>query len=73
VEVSVGFHPQPLAGDYEREEIVGPLEVRVAEEYQSRQTQLRQAIESLEKEVQDLKQKRKETPSHVTLGDLPPE
>ena len=59
--------------EYGAGELAGPLEVGVAQEYQSRQTQLRQAIESLEKEVQDLKQKRKETPSHVTLKELPPE
>jgi len=44
----------------------------VAEAYQSRQTQLRQTIEALEKEVATLKQKRKEVPSHLTLGELPP-
>jgi hypothetical protein len=50
----------------------GPLEVQVAEAYQSRQTQLRQTIEALEKERETLKQQRKETPSHLTLGELPP-
>jgi hypothetical protein len=49
----------------------GPLEVQVAEAYQSRQTQLRQTIEALEKEMETLKQQRKETPSHLTLGELP--
>jgi len=29
-------------------------------------------IEALEKEVATLKQKRKEVPSHLTLGELPP-
>jgi hypothetical protein len=48
------------------------LEVEVAEAYQSRQTQLRQTIEALEKEVATLKQKRQEVPSHLTLGELPP-
>ena len=44
----------------------------MAEAYQSRQTQLRQTIEALEEEVATLKQKRKEVPSHLTLGELPP-
>ena len=58
--------------EYGAGELAGPLEVEVAEEYQSRQTKLRQTIESLEKEVATLKQKRKEIPSHLTLGELPP-
>lgn len=58
--------------EYGAGELAGPLEVQVAEEYQCRQTQLRQTIEALEKEVQTLKQKRKEVPSHLTLGELPP-
>ena len=58
--------------EYGAGELAGPLEVGRAEEYQSRQTKLRQTIESLEKEVAALKQKRKETPSHLTLGELPP-
>ena len=58
--------------DYGAGELAGPLEVQRAEEYQSRQTQLRQTIEALEKEIEVLKQKRKELPSHVTLGELPP-
>ena len=59
--------------EYGAGELAGPLEVQPAEEYQSRQTQLRQTIEALEKELQDLKEKRKEAPSHLTLGELPPE
>ena len=58
--------------EYGAGELAGPLEVAVAEAYQSRQTQLRQTIEALEKEVETLKQKRKEVPSHLTLGELPP-
>ena len=58
--------------EYGAGELAGPLEVEVAEAYQSRQTQLRQTIEALEKEVATLKQKRKEVPSHLTLGELPP-
>jgi len=58
--------------EYGAGEIDGPLEVKAAEAYQSRQTQLRQTIEALEKEVAALKQKRKELPSHLTLGELPP-
>src|ERR1039457_6966514 len=58
--------------EYGAGELAGPLGVEVAEEYQSRQTKLRQTIESLEKEVATLKQKRKEVPSHLTLGELPP-
>ena len=58
--------------EYGAGELAGPLGVEVAEEYQSRQTKLRETIESLEKEVATLKQKRKEIPSHLTLGELPP-
>jgi len=58
--------------EYGAGELAAPLEVKVAEEYQSRQTQLRQTIQALEKEVAALKQKRKELPSHLTLGELPP-
>jgi hypothetical protein len=58
--------------EYGAGELAGPLEVAVAEAYQSRQTQLRHTIEALEKEVATLKQKRKEVPSHLTLGELPP-
>jgi hypothetical protein len=58
--------------EYGAGELAEPLEVGVAEAYQSRQTQLRQTIEALEKEVAALKQKRKEVPSHLTLGELPP-
>ena len=58
--------------EYGAGELAEPLEVAVAEAYQSRQTQLRQTIEALEKEVAALKQKRKEVPSHLTLGELPP-
>jgi hypothetical protein len=58
--------------EYGAGELAGPLEVKAAEAYQSRQTQLRQTIEALEKEVAALKQKRKELPSHLTLGELPP-
>jgi hypothetical protein len=57
--------------EYGAGELAGPLEVEVAEAYQSRQTQLRQTIEALEKEVVTLKQKRKEIPSHLTLAELP--
>jgi hypothetical protein len=45
--------------EYGAGELAGPLEVQVAEEYQSRQTQLRLTIEALEEELQALKQKRK--------------
>jgi hypothetical protein len=58
--------------EYGAGELAGPLGVEAAEEYQSRQTKLRQTIEALEKEVASLKQKRKELPSHITLGELPP-
>ena len=58
--------------EYGAGELAGPLEVEVAEGYQNRQTQLRQTIEALEKEVETLKKKRKEVPSHLTLGELPP-
>ena len=58
--------------EYGAGELAGPLEVAVAEAYQNRQTQLRQTIEALEKEVESLKQRRKEVPSHLTLGELPP-
>jgi len=58
--------------EYGAGELAGPLEVKVAEAYQSRQVQLRQTIEALEKEVATLKQQRRETPSHLTLGELPP-
>jgi hypothetical protein len=58
--------------EYGAGELAGPLEVKAAEAYQSRQTQLRQTIEALKKEVATLKQKRKEVPSHLTLGELPP-
>ena len=58
--------------EYGAGELAGPLGVPAAEEYQSRQTKLRQTMEALEKEVASLKQKRKELPSHITLGELPP-
>jgi len=58
--------------EYGAGELAGPLEVKVAEAYQSRQTQLRQTIEALENEVAALKQKRQGLPAHVTLGELPP-
>jgi hypothetical protein len=58
--------------EYGAGELAGPLEVKAAEAYQSRQTQLRQTIEALEAEVAALKQKRKGLPAHVTLGELPP-
>jgi hypothetical protein len=58
--------------EYGAGELPEPLEVKVAEAYQSRQTQLRQTIQALENEVAALKQKRKELPSHLTLGELPP-
>ena len=58
--------------EYGAGQLAGPLEVPVAEAYQSRQTQLRQTIEALEEAVQDLKQKRKAVPSHLPLGELPP-
>jgi len=58
--------------EYGAGELAGPLEIEAAEAYQSRQTQLRQTIEALEEEVATLKQKRKEVPSHLTLGELPP-
>jgi len=58
--------------EYGAAELAGPLEVPAAEAYQSRQTKLRPTIESLEKEMADLKQKRKAVPSHLTLGELPP-
>ena len=53
-------------------ELAGPLAVAAAEAYQNRQTQLRQTIQGLEQEVQTLKQQRKQLPSHLTLGELPP-
>lgn len=58
--------------EYGAGELAGPLEVQAAEAYQSRQTQLRQTIAALEKEVATLKQQRKALPSHLTLGELPP-
>ena len=58
--------------EYGAGELAGPLEVKAAEAYQSRQTQLRQTIQALEKEVATLKQQRQELPSHLTLGELPP-
>ena len=58
--------------EYGAGELAGPLEVEVAEADQSRQTQLRQTIEALEKEVETLKKKRQEVPSPLTLGEWPP-
>lgn len=58
--------------EYGAGQLAGPLEVAAAEQYQNRQTQLRQTIEALEQEVGALKQQRKQLPSHVTLGELPP-
>jgi len=58
--------------EYGAGQLAGPLEVAAAEQYQNRQTQLRQTIEALEQEVGALKQQRKPLPAHVTLGELPP-
>ncbi len=58
--------------EYGTAELTGPLAVAAAEAYQNRQTQLRQTIQGLEQEVQTLKQQRKQLPSHLTLGELPP-
>jgi hypothetical protein len=58
--------------EYGTGELAGPLAVAAAEAYQNRQTQLRQTIQGLEQEVQTLKQQRKQLPSHLTLGELPP-
>ena len=54
-------------------ELAGPLEVEKAEAYQNRQTQLRETILALKRELDALKQKRKQIPSHIKLGDLPQE
>jgi hypothetical protein len=58
--------------EYGAGQLAGPLEVKAAEKYQNRQTQLQQIIEALEQELEVLKQQRKKLPSHVTLGELPP-
>ncbi len=58
--------------EYGAGQLTEPLEAAAAERYQHRQTQLRQLIEGLEKEVADLKAQRKALPAHVTLKDLPP-
>lgn len=58
--------------EYGTGQLAGPLEVEAAEQYQNRQTQLRQTIEALEQEMGVLKQKRKQVPSHLTLGELLP-
>jgi hypothetical protein len=57
--------------EYGAGQLAGPLEVKAAEQYQNRQTQLRQTIEGLEQELEALKAKRKQVPSHLTLGELP--
>ena len=57
--------------EYGAGQLEGPLEVERAEAYQHRQTQLRQTIQALEQELETLKQKRKQVPAHVTLGELP--
>lgn len=43
------------------------------EEYQTKKTELQAEIASLEKLVEELKDCRKNTPKHVTMGDLPEE
>ena len=57
--------------EYGAGQLEGPLKVETAEAYQHRQTQLRQTIQALEQELEALKQKRKQVPAHVTLGELP--
>ncbi len=57
--------------EYATGELAGPLEVKSAEAYQNRQTKLRETIQALEQELESLKGKRKQIPSHLTLAELP--
>ena len=58
---------------YGEKQLDKPLEVQSAEAYQNQQAQMQQTIEELKEEIQTLKLQKKDVPSHLTLGELPPE